>query len=259
MCNKCGHKETTETRCPTCSSWNLVPLGIGTDRVSEEVEKLFPKATRIQIDKETTPTDKEARAAMAKFIKTPGAILIGTEMVFSYLHTRVTNSAIISLDGLLSIPSFNINQKILHIIEKLHHLTDRMLIIQTRIPDNQVLKYIVSGNVLPLYREDSKERQAFGYPPFKRLIKITFTGTARETEKARSYLAHTLGAYDPQIFSAFIARIKGNYITNTVIRVDPKVWPLPTSNRMSVDTSLFGVLSNLPPSFSINVDPEDLL
>lgn len=259
MCNKCGRKETTEIRCPNCTSWNLVPLGVGTDRVYEEVEKLFPKATIIQIDKETTSTDKEACLAMIKFIKTPGAILIGTEMVFSYLHTQVTHSAIISLDGLLSIPSFNISQKILHIIEKLHYVTDRNLIIQTRIPDNQILQHILSGNVLPLYREDLLERKAFGYPPFKRLIKITFIGTAKETEKARSYIDHTLGIYDPQIFSAFIGKIKGNYITNTVIRVDPELWPLPTKEKNSSNSTLYENLFHLPPSFSINVDPEDLL
>lgn len=259
MCNKCGRKETTEVRCANCTSWNLVPLGIGTDRVYEEVEKLFPKATIIQIDKEATVTDKEARDAMLKFTKTPGSILIGTEMAFSYLHTQVTHSALISLDGLLSIPSFNISQKILHIIEKLHYITDRNLIIQTRLPENQILKYILSGNVLPLYREDLKERQQFGYPPFKRLVKITFTGNAKETEKARAYLDDTLGAYDPQIFSAFIGKVKGNYITNTVIRVNPTLWPLPTSERKQVDSNLSETLSGLPPSFSINVDPEDLL
>lgn len=259
MCNKCGRKETTEIRCQNCSSWNLVPLGIGTDRVLEEVETLFPKATILQIDKEATPTDKEARGVITRFNKTNGAILIGTEMVFSYLHTQVTHSALISLDGLLSIPSFNISQKILHIIEKLHYVTERNLIIQTRIPENQILQHILTGNVLPLYREDLRERKQFNYPPFKRLIKITFTGTASETEKARNYLDRTLGNYDPQIFSAFIGKVKGQYITNTVIRVDPDQWPLPTTDKHGELSLLSETLSHLPPSFSINVDPEDLL
>ena len=259
MCNKCGRRETTEIKCPECSSWNLTPLGIGTDRVYEEVRELFPKANIVQIDKEATPSDKEARIAIANFYKKEGSILIGTEMAFSYMHTAVNNSAIISLDGLLSIPSFNITQKILHIIEKLHSITTRNLIIQTRIPDNQILQYVLSGNVLPLYREDLRERKAFGYPPFKRLIKITFAGTASETEKARSYLDNILSNYEPQIFSAFIGKVKGQYITNTVIKIDPKEWRLPTSDRITSPSDLAEILGSLPPSFSINVDPEDLL
>jgi primosomal protein N' (replication factor Y) len=260
MCNKCGQRETTEVRCQSCNSWNLTALGVGTDRVYEEVKNAFPKASIIQIDKEATPTEKDAREAIALFHKNPGSILIGTEMVFSYLHTQVSHSALISLDGLLSIPSFNITQKILHIIEKLHYTTERNLIIQTRVPENQILEHILSGNVLPLYREDLKERRQFGYPPFKRLIKITFTGTAAETEKARSYLEHTLGNYEPQIFSAFIGKIRGSYVTNTVIKINPDLWPLPTSDtHKKAAHDLLETLSSLPPSFSINIDPEDLL
>lgn len=258
MCNKCGRKENTETRCPKCTSWNLIPLGIGTDRVNEEVRSLFPKANIIQIDKETT-TDKEARIAIEQFNKNPGSILIGTEMAFSYLRTQVMHSAVISLDGLLSIPSFNITQKIIHTLEKLEYSTKRNLLIQTRTNDNPILLHILSGNVLPLFREDLKERKAFGYPPFKRLIKITFTGTPSETEKARSYINKILEDYDPQIFSAFVGKVKGQYVTNTVIKVDPKDWPVPTNPNKMVNASLLENLHKLPPSFGINVDPEDLL
>jgi primosomal protein N' (replication factor Y) len=227
--------------------------------VYEEVKRLFPRAHTVQIDKETTPTDKEARTAILEFNKISGSILIGTEMAFSYLHTEVTHSAIISLDGLLSIPSFNITQKILHIIEKLHYITKRNLVIQTRIPENLILRNILSGNVLPLYREDLEERKHFGYPPFKRLIKITFAGTKSETEQARTYIEESLGAFEPQIFSAFIGKVRGQYITNTVIKIDPKLWPLPTKADDNKNTELAQKLSRLPLSFSVNVDPEDLL
>jgi primosomal protein N' (replication factor Y) len=259
MCNKCGHKETTEISCPNCSSWNLTPLGIGTDKVYEEIKNLYPKTKIIQIDKEATPTTKEARDAIQEFYKNPGSILIGTEMAFTYIQDEVYCSAIISLDGLFSIPSFNITQKILHIIEKLHYITLKKLIIQTRMPENKILQYILSGNVLPLCREDLKERRDFGYPPFKRLIKITFEGSTGDTEKARNFIEKLLEGYEPQIFSAFISKIKGQYITNTVIKVDPNIWPLPTNDKNKINEDLSRNLAQLPPSFSINVDPEDLL
>ncbi|MFA6251674.1 MAG: hypothetical protein WC603_03550 [Candidatus Paceibacterota bacterium] len=259
MCNKCGRKEKTEIRCPHCSSWNLTPLGVGTDKVYEEIINLYPTTKVIQIDKEATPTQKEAKNAIALFNKNPGIILIGTEMAFSYIKEQIDSSAIISLDGLFSVPSFNITQKILHIIEKLHFITLNNLIIQTRIPENKILQYILSGNVLPLCREDLAERKDFGYPPFKRLIKITFEGSASDTEKARAFIENILGNYEPQIFSAFVSRVRGQYITNTVIKVDPKIWPLPTDEKKLLDNDLAQNLAKLPPSFSINVDPEDLL
>lgn len=259
MCNKCGRKEKTEVRCPKCSSWNLTPLGIGTDRVYEEIKNLYTKVKVIQIDKETTPTPKEAKSAIIEFGKNPGSILIGTEMVFSYLLDEVYSSAVISLDGLFSIPSFNITQKTLHIIEKLHYITTTNLIIQTRMPENKILQYILSGNVLPLCRLDLEERKDFGYPPFKRLIKITFEGTASDTEKARNFIEKILNNYEPQIFSAFISKIRNQYITNTVIKINPNFWPLIESDNKKIDETLYKTLSSLPPSFSINIDPEDLL
>lgn len=259
MCNKCGHKDTTEIRCEKCLSWNLTPIGIGTDRVFEEVKNLYPNVKIIQIDKESISSEKEAKEAMSEFYKNKGSILIGTEMVFSYLNTEITHSAIISLDGLLSIPSFNITQKILHIMEKLQEITKRNLVIQTRNTDNKILEHILSGNILPLYREDLKERKQFGYPPFKRLIKITFAGSSSDTEKARAYVDQLLGEYEPQIFSAFIGKVKGQYITNTVIKIDPDLWPIPTNDKKILDSHLSENLRKLSPAFSINVDPEDLL
>ncbi len=247
MCNKCGLKENTEMRCEKCSSWNLNPIGIGTDRVYEEVKKNFPKAKIIQIDKETTPTDKEARDSIINFYKNPGSILIGTEMLFSYINKEITHSAIISLDGLLSIPSFNITQKIIHIIEKLHSITKRNLIIQTRNIDNKILEHSTSGNVLPLYREDLNERKRFGYPPFKRLIKISFTGSASDTEKARNFIDKYLGGYEPQIFSAFVGKTKGQYTTNTVIKIDPTLWPIPTNQKNIRNEHLNSSIRQHPP------------
>jgi primosomal protein N' (replication factor Y) len=259
MCNKCGRKEDTLISCPQCTSWNLTPLGVGTDRVCDELTSLLPKASIFQIDKEATPTEKEAKEMIAKFYKTKGAILVGTEMAFSYITDSVDHGVIVSLDGLLSIPSFNMTQKILHIVEKLHYITKDNLIIQTRIPENKILRHILSGNILPLYREDLEERKHFNYPPFARLIKITFAGTAQETEKARAFLEKILKNYEPQIFSAFVGKIRGQYITNTVIKIKPSNWKLPNKESDAVDMQLYENLKQLPPSFTINVDPEDLL
>jgi len=260
MCNKCGHKKESKSTCPKCNSWNLTPLGIGTDRVVSELKKLYLKENIVQIDKETTNTDKEMKNACESFYNKAGSILVGTEMAFSCLRESITHSAIISLDGLLSIPSFNINQKILHLIEKLHSLTDRNLIIQTRIPENIILKHILSGNVLPIFREDLEERKIFNYPPFKKLIKITFKGSARDSTKAKDYLSVLFADFDPQVFSAFTNKVKGEYIINTVIKIDPKIWPIPPVNEIPEEQKvLLEKLLSLPPSFSINIDPEDLL
>ncbi len=259
MCNKCGRKERTEISCPLCNSWNLVPLGVGIDKVALEIKSMFPNVKIFQIDKENVRSAKEAKTIIADFYKTPKSILLGTEMALSFIEDKIYSSAIISLDGLFSIPNFNMGQKIIHLFEKLINITNNKIIVQTRIPDNKILQSIMSGNVLPFLREDINDRKIFGYPPFKRLIKITFDGSSSETEKTRDFLEKNLAEYDPQIFSAFVSKVKGNYITNTVLKVDLEKWPLVEKGQKNIDDNLYRKLYNLPPSFSVNVDPEDLL
>lgn len=259
MCNKCGRKERTEINCPICNSWNLIPLGVGIDKVAIEVRNIFPDVEIFQIDKESARSPQKAKDIINNFYKTPKSVLLGTEMAFSLVENKIAASALISLDGLFSIPSFNMGQKIIHLIDKLTSITAGKVIIQTRVPDNKIIKSIISGNILPFLRNDIEERNNFGYPPFKRLVKITFEGSAKETEKNRHYLEKSLAEYDPQIFSAFVGKLKGNYITNTVLKVDLDKWPLIENNKKNIDSNLHRILSNLAPSYSVNVDPEDLL
>lgn len=260
MCNKCGLKERTEKICPNCSSWNLLPLGIGIDKVKQELEKLFPENEIYQLDKENLKTNKEIEKVISDFRKNKGSILLGTNLAIPYLDELDINTSIItSLDGILSLPSFNITSRIIQIITKLHNVSKNTLLIQTRIEDNKILENIMSGNILPLYRNELKERKIFNYPPYKKLIKIRFEGNAKETNNARRLIENQLEAYHPQIYSAFISKVKGKLITNTVIKVDPSDWPLIEDSKNKTNENLKKTLFNLPTSFLINVDPEDLL
>ncbi len=260
MCNKCGLKEKTEKICPNCSSWNLVPLGIGIDKAKIELEKLFPKNKIYQLDRENIKTVKEIEKIISSFQKNKGSILLGTTLALPYLEELdIETSIITSLDGILSLPSFNITSKIIQIITKLHNISKNTLIIQTRIEENKTLENIVLGNILPIYRNELKERRTFNYPPYKKLIKIRFEGNTKETNEARKRIENELGTYHPQIYSAFISKIKGKLITNTVIKVDPSDWPLVEDSKNKINRDLEKALLSLPPSFLINVDPEDLL
>lgn len=260
MCNKCGFKQDAKMTCPHCGSWNLVPLGIGIDKVRQELEKLYPDKKIFQIDKETAKTEKDIEKIISEFHKNKGSILLGTSLALSFLNqTEISATIMTSLDGLFSIPSFNMTQKIIQTVEKLHHITENTVLAQTRLDDNKILENILKGNILPLYREDLDERRIFNYPPFKRLIKITFEGTAKETEKAKDLIEKTLSNYDPQIYSAFIGKIKGHFITNTVIKVDPRDWPKIKDAKQETSKELREALLDLPLSFKINIDPEDLL
>lgn len=258
ICNKCHFKEKSLITCPYCMSWNLIPLGIGIDKIFDEIKSIFPDSLLYQLDKDSVKNKKEAKLIINNFLKDKGSILIGTEISLNYLNEFVDNSVIVSIDGLLSISNFNINQKIYNIIEKIANYTKDNLLIQTRINNNKVLENIVNNNILSLYKEDLLDRKNFNYPPFKMLIKIIFIGNLKETDNAVSYIKELLNKYNPQVYNISGGKVSNKYIMNTILKIDQDKWQLPVSDKYHIDIDLSEKLLALPPSFYINVDPIDI-
>jgi primosomal protein N' (replication factor Y) len=259
-CNRCEREMDGDVACTFCQSWNLMPLGIGTDTVHEEAEKLFPKVKIFKLDKESAKTAKGARDIIKEFESTPGSILIGTEMTFFYLKNKVPLSVIASFDSLWSIPNFRMSEKIIQIILSTLSYTTEKLIIQTKNEKDGIIQAIKSGNLMPFVREELEDRKNLDYPPFKRFIKITHVGDKEQTERARKFLQETFLEYSPEIFSGFVTKVKGKYVTNALIKIEPEKWSLSEiSTRGSIDQNLLSKLSSLPALFEILVDPEDLL
>ncbi len=260
ICNKCGMQRDPETKCANCGSWNLIPLGIGTDTVFEEIKERFPKIKIFKFDKESAKTAKEAEKILKEFEKNPGSILIGTEMAFYYLKEKVDLSIVASFDSLWSIPNFKMSEKIIQILLSIFSKTEEKIIIQTKNEKDPALLAVKSENLLPFIREELEDRKNLGYPPYKRFIKITYLGDKESFIEAKRTLRELFKEYNPEIFSGFIAKNKNKYVTNVLIKLEPKKWSLPElSAGSSIDQNLFNLLSSLPPSYEISVDPEDLL
>jgi primosomal protein N' (replication factor Y) len=260
VCNRCKQEANTETVCRNCGSWNLLPLGIGTDTVFEEVKKQFPKIKVFKFDKEVIKTSKEALKIMGEFEKTPGSILVGTEMTLPYINTPLPLSVIASFDSLWSIPNYKISEKVVQIIFSILGKTKEKLIIQTKNEQDPAILAIKTENLLSFVREELKDRKDLGYPPYQRFIKITYLGSREEVQKTRYLLEEMFKEYNPLIFSGFVAKQKNKYVTNALLKINPSKWSLPElSANSSIDENLSAKLLSLPPTFSISVDPEDLL
>lgn len=260
VCNRCESEVDGDIYCATCGGWNLLPLGIGTDTVYEEIKKLFPKVNIYKLDKESAKTTSGAKKIASEFEKSNGSILIGTEMSFFYLKEKVSLSIIASFDSLWSIPNFKMSEKVIQIILSILENTKDKHIIQTKNKDDGAILAIKSGNLLSFVREELESRRELNYPPYKRFVKISYLGDKEQTIKARKTLEEIFKEYSPEIFSGFVARFKGKYVTNALIKIDPHKWSLPELKENSaIDESLYKKLSALPPSFEVLVDPEDLL
>lgn len=250
LCHRCGERRNAMEKCVKCDSWNLTALGIGIEKVYQELSEKFPLMKIFRIDSDSASTQKIGTKIVDEFYESPGSLLLGTEMALLYLSEKIDSTAIISIDSFFSLPDFRINEKVLNILLKTRSLASRNFIIQTRDTSQKVIDCAVKGNLAEFYRDEIKNRKELEYPPFSMLIKITISGEKKkiseEMQKLEKYLAPCYIA----IFPAFTPFAKGKFNMHALVKIPRNSW---------IDQTLLEKLRNLPPQFSVNVDPESLL
>jgi len=249
-CNRCGETRDAAERCINCNSWKLTTLGIGIERVEEEIKKRFPAVTIFRIDKESVKSEKKALEIVQKFEETPGSVLLGTELALFYMKNPLENVAVASVDSLFSVPDFRINEKIFYILLSLRSLAQKVFIIQTRNSESGVLDYAIKGNLMDFYREEIADRKRFSYPPYSIFIKLSLEGKSAVAEEYAKTIAELFNSWDPSIYRGSAPSRKGNVVMNVLIRIPTKEWPV---------QELLQKIRSLPPNIAVRVDPDSLL
>lgn len=259
-CNKCKTEKDPLIKCNNCGSWDLVPLGIGSSTIYEELKEHIDKNQILILDKEHVKNNKEALNIISEFKKPNHNILIGTEMVFNYDFEKVDLSIIASFDTLFTIPNYKISEKILNIILNTTNKTKENLIIETKNKNSEILENIKNRNLLDFIRSELKLRKDFDYPPYKKFIKISLVENKDNILKAKEFLNEYLKKYNPIIFSGFVKEKKEKYILNTLIKLDKDEWQEPYLDKNSYkNKELYEKLENLSKNFNISIDPTDLI
>ncbi len=250
LCHRCGEHRKALEKCQNCQGWRLVTLGIGIEAVEDELQEKFPNLKIFKIDADSANTHKKATDIITKFYSSPGSVLLGTEMALLYLKDMIANTAVISIDSFFSIPDFRINEKVMNILLKIRASTTRNFLLQTRDSEQKILKYAATGNLADFYYDEIKEREKLFYPPFSILIKITLQGDRKSVLTGMEQLQKDMAPYEVDIFPAFIPITKGKFSMHGLIKIKKEDW---------VDYDILKKLQELPPQFTINVDPESLL
>lgn len=258
LCSSCGEKSGADTLCKRCGSWKLTPLGIGIESAEKELKKKFPNLDIFIMDKDHVKTHKQAESIMKKFYEKPGSVLLGTELAIPYLKNKIGNTAVVTLDSLLSIPDFRINEKIMHIILSLRAISLKKVMVQTRRPDEKIFEYALKGNLADFYRDEIDERKRFGYPPFNTFIKISLQGNKLVAKEKMEKIKKDLAPYDMNIFEGFHTGPDKKYIVHGLIILLRGKWPFDSAHDKP-DPILLSKLRNLSPQFSVRIDPDSLL
>ncbi|PIP73538.1 MAG: hypothetical protein COW88_01665 [Candidatus Lloydbacteria bacterium CG22_combo_CG10-13_8_21_14_all_47_15] len=249
LCHKCGYMEPARDQCASCFGWRLAPLGIGAERVADEISKIAHERPIIAVTKDTATT-KETEARVRKFLDTPGAILVGTERAIAALPAAIEHVVVISLDSMFAIPDFRINERVFRLLLALREHASETFIIQTRRAEDQLFQYALKGDLMSFYKHELAERKKFGYPPAGILIKISATGTEARARQEMETVRNFLDEYQMIVFPAFMPRARGAFTMHGILKIAPEHWP---------DSALLHKLRRLPPALSIDISPKHLL
>ena len=249
-CHQCGETRDAAEVCQNCRSWKLAAFGSGIDKVAEEIRKNIPDINLFEIHKDVTETNSKALEVSTNFYANRGAVLLGTEMAFSYMYKKVGSSAIASFDSLFSIPDFRIREKIFRLILQTRDMAKENFLIQTRSPKDSTVEFAISGNLIEFYKKEIEDRRVLNYPPFGIFIKITARGTKSFVIKETEFLKNIFKDYNPTIFSSTHEKRGEPAAINAVIKLPKEKW---------VAGALLSILKSLPVHFEIKVDPDNLL
>ena len=198
-CHYCGYEEKRVTICPECESKNIRYFGTGTQKLEQEINKLFPEASTIRMDIDTVTKKNSHEEILNKFKKDNIDILIGTQMIVKGHHfSNVSLVGVISADSSLNIEDFRANERTFQILTQVagragREKKDGRVIVQTYNPDNMAIEFAKEQNYKDFYESEVTIRKQLKYPPFCDIIMLSFSGISdqnviSESKKIYQYL-----------------------------------------------------------------------
>ena len=178
-CHYCGYATKRVNVCPDCKNDKLRELGTGTEKIEEEINKLFPSAKVIRMDLDTTTRKGSHDKIITGFSRGEYDILLGTQMISKGLDfPNVTLVGILNADTSLFIPSYKSNENTYSLISQVAGRSGRSekegsVIIQTYNPDHYAITLASKNDYESFYNEEMQNRLVGRYPPYFYITIVT--------------------------------------------------------------------------------------
>ena len=191
LCHYCGSQmDPPPKNCPACGG-KLQYRGFGTQKAEEELAKLFPEASILRMDQDSTAAKDAHEKLLARFADHEYDIMVGTQMVAKGLDFEdVTLVGVLGIDSLLFAQGFRAYETVFSLITQVVGRSGRakdpgFAIIQTTDPDNPVLNLAAAQDYDAFFEQEIAYRRLGLYPPFCGICVIGFAG-GKEIEVARA-------------------------------------------------------------------------
>ncbi len=231
VCHYCNYEQFLPKYCPECGGEVKLNTGIGTEKLEEEINLLFPEAKTARMDLDSMRKKHAHEMLIAQFENREIDILIGTQMVSKGLDfEHVSLVGIVDVDSLMFFPDFRSHERAFQLITQVSGRAGRShkqgkVILQTSQPNSKLINQIISYNYNDFIKEQLLERKKFLYPPYCHLIKISLRHRNWKcieiaAEKTSNRLKQVFGKHVLGYTEPPISRIKNQYIREILLKVE---------------------------------------
>ena len=181
-CHYCGYGEKKYDKCPKCGESSLNNLGVGTQKIEEELNKLFPSSRVLRMDYDTTSKKGMHEKMIESFRNHEYDILLGTQMVAKGLDfPNVTLVGVINADTSLNIPDFRSSENTFSLLNQVAGRSGRSektgsVIIQTFNPMHYAIYFTKNHDYTSFYKQEMLIRKKLKYPPYYYICNIRISG-----------------------------------------------------------------------------------
>ena len=192
-CHHCDYVEPLGETCPECGDAHLIKTGFGTERIEEEVQRLFPSARTLRLDSDSAKNKSKIPEVIETFRKKEADVLIGTQMIAKgHDFPDVTLVGIVLADIGLSMPSYRSNERAFQLITQAIGRSGRKekpgtAIIQTYLPSHYAITFAARQDYELFYRKEMEMRKLQFYPPYAYLASVTLRAKNEESVIENTY------------------------------------------------------------------------
>ncbi len=230
-CHHCNDEQPAPTTCPQCDGIHVRQFGLGTERVEEEVRKVFPDASVLRMDSDTTTRKNAYQQMLNAFREGRANVLVGTQMIAKGLDFHnVTLVGVVSADTMLHIPDFRSAERTFQLLTQVSGRAGRgelpgEVVVQSFSPEHYAVRAAARQDYLGFYGQEIVCRRELGYPPFSRLVNITAGDPIGDAARERlDILADLLRDSVPEGVDVLgpspapLAKLRGLYRYHLVVR-----------------------------------------
>ncbi len=181
-CHYCDYTAAPVSTCPNCQGRAMYPVGYGTQKVEEMIQKEFTNAKVIRMDVDTTRKKGAHEQLLKAFEKQEANILLGTQMIAKGLDfANVTFVGVLNADQTLNLPDFRANERTFQLLCQVSGRSGRgeetgSVVIQTYNPDHYAIQSASQHNYLAFYQKEIQYRYYGNYPPYCRMVSLEIRG-----------------------------------------------------------------------------------